>query len=95
MQTLINVLALTSFAVSAAIVSGGTYLYLNKDTLIEDARDQASQAIAEAMTDALPSMLDGAMPKIPSATGGAIGMPAATGGAAIPSTTGPAIPMLP
>jgi hypothetical protein len=87
MQTLINVLALTSFAVSAAIVSGGTYLYLNKDTLIEDARDQASQAIAEAMTDALPSMLDGAMPKIPSATGGAI--------PPVPSTTGPAIPMLP
>ena len=94
MQTLINVLALTSFAVSAAIVSGGTYLYLNKDTLIEDARDQASQAIAEAMTDALPSMLDGAMPKSPSATGGVI-PPAPNTGTRLPKSTGPAIPMLP
>ncbi len=95
MQKIINVLAITSFAVSAAIIGSGTYIYLNKDNLLEDARQKITEAATEAITEALPGMLDGAIPELPSATGGAIGMPAATGGAAIPSTTGPAIPMLP
>ena len=33
MQKLINVLALASFAVSAAVVGGGAYVYLNKDAI--------------------------------------------------------------
>ena len=36
MQKLINVLALTSFAVSAAVVGAGAYVYVNKDALIKD-----------------------------------------------------------
>ena len=35
-QKLINVLALTSFAVSAAVVGAGAYVYVNKDALIKD-----------------------------------------------------------
>ena len=72
MQKLINILALASFAVSASIVGGGTYLYLNKDVLIEDARNNVTKAATEAITDALPGLVNSAMPKLPSATGGAI-----------------------
>ena len=36
MQKLINVLALASFAVSAAVVGAGAYVYANKDALIKD-----------------------------------------------------------
>ena len=36
LQKLINVLALTSFAVSAAVVGAGAYVYVNKDALIKD-----------------------------------------------------------
>ena len=35
-QTIVNVLALTSFAVSAAVVGAGAYVYVNKDALIKD-----------------------------------------------------------
>ena len=90
MQKIINVLAIASFAVSAAVIGSGTYLYLNKEILLEDARQKITEAATEAITEALPSMLDGAIPELPSATGGVVG-----GGMPLPSTTGPAIPMLP
>ena len=38
MQKIINVLALSSFVVSAAVVGGGAYVYLNKDAMIENAK---------------------------------------------------------
>ena len=37
MQTLFNVLALSSFIVSTATVVGGVYIYTNKDVLIHGA----------------------------------------------------------
>ncbi len=45
MQRIINVLALSSFLVSATVVGGGVYLYLNKDTLIEKAKSQVMESI--------------------------------------------------
>ena len=80
MQKVINVLALSSFIVSAAIVSGGTWLYLNKDVLIEDAREKITNAATEAISGALPGMLDAAMPELPNVTGGAVPVGEGTGG---------------
>ena len=85
MQTLINVLALSSFAVSAAVVGGGTYVYLNKDAMIEDAKEKVAAAATEAIAGALPGMLDAAMPTMPKATGCAVPM----------GESGPSIPKLP
>ena len=81
MQKLINLIALLSGLVSLSVLGGGAYLYLNKDTLIEDARTKVTKAVTEAVTEALPSIIDGAMPKMPEVTG-----------PAMPTTTGPAIP---
>ena len=81
MQKLINVFALASFAVSAAVVGGGTWLYLNKDAMIENARGKIAAAATEAISGALPGMLDAAMPELPGATGGAIPMGEGKGGA--------------
>jgi len=72
MQKLIKVLALVSFGVSAAIVGGGAYVYLNKDALIEQAKEAATKAATEAVAGALPGMLESAMPKMPEVTGGAV-----------------------
>ena len=72
MQKVINVLALASFAVSTAIVAGGAYVYLNKDAMIENAKDKIANAATEAIAGALPGMLDAAMPEMPEVTGGAI-----------------------
>lgn len=82
MQKLINVLALTSFAVSASIVGGGAYVYLNKDALIESAKAAATKAATEAVAGALPGMMEGMMPELPGQTGGAIGVPG--GGSSLP-----------
>ena len=72
MQKVINVLALASFAVSGAIVAGGAYVYLNKDAMIESAKERITKAATEAIAEALPGMLDAAMPEMPEVTGGAI-----------------------
>ena len=71
-QKIINVLALSSFVVSGAIVGGGVYVYLNKDALIESAKEKITNAATEAIAGALPGMLDAAMPELPGATGGPI-----------------------
>jgi len=72
MQKVINVLALASFAISGAIVAGGAYVYLNKDAMIESAKERITKAATEAIAGALPGMLDAAMPEMPEVTGGAI-----------------------
>ncbi len=84
MQKLINVLALLSFAGTASIIGGGTYVYLNKDSIIENVKGQVASAATEAITEALPGMLDSAMPELPGATGEVI--------PSLPTTTGPALP---
>ena len=45
MQTIINVLALSSFAISASVVGGGAYLYLNKDSIVENVKEQVINAM--------------------------------------------------
>ena len=84
MQKLINTIALLSGLVSLSVLGGGAYLYLNKDTLVEDAREKVTKAVTNAVTEALPGMISGAMPKMPEVTGPAL--------PEIPRTTGPAIP---
>ena len=83
MQKIINVLALSSFVVSAAVVSGGAYVYLNKDAMIENAKAKIAAAATDAIAGALPGMMDAALPELPGATGGAIPM-GESGGGAVP-----------
>jgi len=59
MQTLINVLALSSFLVSATAVGSGVYIYLNKDPLIEKAKEQ----VMESLKETLPGALSGGLSK--------------------------------
>ena len=81
MQKVINVLAVLSFVGIAGIVGGGSYVYLNKDSIIENVKEQVAAAATEAIAGALPGMMDAAMPELPGATGGAIPMGEDKGGA--------------
>jgi len=72
MQKLINVIALFSGLTSAALIGGSAYLLLNKDAMIESAKEQAIKQVTASVSEALPGMIQGAMPKMPSATGPAI-----------------------
>jgi len=81
MQKVINLLAVLSFVGTAGIIGGGYYLYTQKDPIIEGMKKKIVTAATEAIADALPGMMDAAMPELPGATGGAI-----------PSTPGSSLP---
>ena len=81
MQKVINGIALFSGLVSVSIVVGGTWVYLEKDNIINNAKSQLIKGVTAAVSEALPGMLDAAMPELPGATGGAI----PGGGSATPS----------
>ena len=87
MQKVINGLAIASFAVSAAVVGGGVYVYLNKDAMIESAKEGVVKAATEAVSGALPGLIDSAMPNLPSATGDVMNQ------TNVPSVTGGVIPV--
>tara|TARA_S200002703_G_scaffold145114_1_gene139256 strand:- start:1366 stop:1593 length:228 start_codon:yes stop_codon:yes gene_type:complete len=75
MQKLINVIALLSGLVSLSVVGGGVYLYKNADVMIEEAREKMASAAVEAVSGALPGLIDAAMPDIPEVTGPPINLP--------------------
>ena len=52
MQTIINVLALSSFLVSATAVGSGVYIYTNKDAIIKEVKEQVMESL-------LPGALSG------------------------------------
>ena len=51
MQKLINVLSVASFIVSAGVVAGGAYVYLNKDALIETAKEYAMDQVKDLLPE--------------------------------------------
>ena len=72
MQKIINVLAVLSFVGTAGIVGGGTYVYLNREAISEDAKEKVAKAATEAIAGALPGMVDAAVPELPETTGPAL-----------------------
>lgn len=66
MQKLINVMAVSSFAISAAIVAGGGYVYLNKDTIVNNVKAEAIKAVTELLgTSQLgSSLIQGVSPDV-------------------------------
>ena len=75
MQKLINVIALLSGLTSLTVLGGGAYLYTQKDALVESAINKVTKAAVEGVSNALPGMLDAAMPEppeLPKATGGVL-----------------------
>jgi len=61
-QTFFNILALSSFVVSAVTVGGGVYVYTNKDSIIESVKENI-------MGELLPGELPGDLNSIPSVGG--------------------------
>ena len=89
MQKIINAIALTSGLVSASIIGAGGYVYLNSEALIEGAKARVTEEVMGAVTGALPGMMSGAMPEVPS-------LPSTTGGVApVPGVDASAIPTSP
>jgi len=72
MQKVINVLAVLSFVGTAGIIGTGTVVYLRRDAIAERVTEKITKAATAAIADALPGMMDAAMPELPNATGTAI-----------------------
>ena len=49
MQKIINVLAVTSFAVSGAVVGSGIYVYVNRASIIDGVKSQVMDAVAGSL----------------------------------------------
>ena len=75
MQKLINVLALTSFAISAGVVAGGTYVYLEKDNLVESVKENITKEIEGIVGDALVGGLNSGVPEVPGVESGGTSIP--------------------
>ena len=58
MQKIINVFALASAAVSVAVVTSGIFVYVNRDSIIDNIKSQA----IEAVTGSLGGGLGGDLP---------------------------------
>lgn len=69
MQKIINVLALSSFAISLTVVGGGVYLYTQKDAIIDNVKSNIMKSvlpdIGGGITDTLPKTTGPAIPGIP------------------------------
>ena len=72
MQKVINVLAVLSFVGTAGIIGGGTVVYLRRDAIIEQVKENVAKAATEAIAEALPGMMDAALPELPETTGPAL-----------------------
>ena len=53
-----------SFAVSAGVVAGGTYVYLNRDALAEQAKERVTEAVTSAIEDSLGPLGGGLTPEV-------------------------------
>ena len=81
MQKVINVLAVLSFVGTAGIVGTAGVVYVRRDAIIEQVKENVAKAATEAIAGALPGMMDSALPELPGSTGGVI---APTSGVAVP-----------
>ena len=58
MQKIVNVLAIASGVVSAAVVASGVFVYVNRDSIVDSIKSQA----IEAVTGSLGGGLGGSLP---------------------------------
>lgn len=72
MQKLINVIALLSGLTSLGLIGGGAYVLMNEEAWRAQAQLELQNMVVQGMQDALPGLLDAAVPELPQQTGGAL-----------------------
>ncbi len=72
MQKLINVIALLSGLTSLSLIGGSAYVLMNQEAWRAQAQLELRNLVVEGMQDALPGLLDAAVPELPQTTGPAI-----------------------
>ena len=84
MQKIINVLAIASGLVSAAVVASGGFVYVNRDSIVDSIKSQAIEAVTGSLGGGLGGDLPiGAPDLAPAAPADAANVP--SGGLGVPT----------
>ena len=74
MKLLFNILSTVSFLGMVGIVGGGTYVYVQRDAIIDSVKEAAMESVTEALPGLLEGSLGGDLP-IPGGEQGEAGLP--------------------
>ena len=84
MQKIINVLAVASGLVSAAVVASGVFVYVNRDSIVDSIKSQAIEAVTGSLGGGLGGDLPVGAPDLaPPAPDAAANIP--SGGLGVPN----------
>ena len=84
MQKLINVLAIASGVVSAAVVASGVLVYVNRDSIVDSIKSQAIEAVTGSLGGGLGGDLPIGSPDL-AAPDNAATAPVPSGGLGVPT----------
>ena len=86
MQKIINVLAIASGLVSAAVVASGVFVYVNRDSIVDSIKSQAIEAVTGSLGGGLGGDLPVGAPDLaPAAPADAANVPSGGLGLPVPS----------
>ena len=86
MQKIINVLAIASGVVSAAVVASGVFVYVNRDSIVDSIKSQAIEAVTGSLGGGLGGDLPIGAPDLASPTDSAAAPQGASMGLPVPSS---------
>ena len=84
MQKIINVLAIASGVVSAAVVASGVFVYVNRDSIVDSIKSQAIEAVTGSLGGGLGGDLPIGAPEL-AAPDNAATAPVPSGGLGVPT----------
>ena len=83
MQKIVNVLAIASGVVAAAVVASGVFVYVNRDSIIDSIKSQAIEAVTGSLGGGLGGSLPIGAPDLAPSDDSA-GLPIPSGGLGVP-----------
>ena len=86
MQKIINVLAIASGLVSAAVVASGVFVYVNRDSIVDSIKSQAIEAVTGSLGGGLGGDLPIGAPDLASPTDSAAAPQGASMGLPVPNS---------
>ena len=86
MQKIINVLAVASGLVSAAVVASGVFVYVNRDSIVDSIKSQAIEAVTGSLGGGLGGDLPVGAPDLVSPTDSAAAPQGASMGLPVPNS---------
>ena len=86
MQKIVNVLAIASGVVSAAVVASGVFVYVNRDSIIDSIKSQAIEAVTGSLGGGLGGDLPVGAPDLASPTDSAAAPQGASMGLPVPNS---------